>query len=226
MKTALITGANKGIGFESSRQLKEKGYYVIGCCRNPDRADSLKQLADEVIQLDVTHDNEITSMVKTLNHRPIDLLINNAGTSGEQGVTVGNINRQNFIDVLNVNCISVVKICDALLPNIQSSEDKSILVISSQMGSISDNHQGRSYAYRSSKAALNCVMRSFAIDVQSTGVHVMLIHPGWVKTDMGGPNGLVEVQASVSGMLEQVDKNISKSHAEVLHCFDGDTIAW
>ncbi|MFO2625237.1 SDR family oxidoreductase [Legionella pneumophila serogroup 1] len=223
MKTALITGANRGIGLEFSRQLKKKGYYIIGCSRNPEQADNLKQFADEVIKLDVTNDNDITSMVKTLNNRPIDLLVNNAGTSGEQGVTVGNVNRENFMNVLNVNCISVVKICDALLPNIKSSEEKSILAISSRMGSISDNEQGRSYAYRSSKAALNC---AFAIDVESTGVHVMLIHPGWVKTDMGGPNGLVEVQASVSGMLEQVQKNMSKSHAEVLQRFDDDTIAW
>ncbi|HAT6826468.1 TPA: SDR family oxidoreductase [Legionella pneumophila] len=226
MKTALITGANRGLGLEFSLQLKEKGYYIIGCYRNPELADNLKQVADEVIKLDVTNDNDITSMVETLDNRPIDLLVNNAGTSGEQGVTVGNVNRENFIYVLNVNCISVVKICDALLPNIQSSEEKNILVISSRMGSISDNEQGRSYAYRSSKAALNCVMRSFAIDVESTGVHVMLIHPGWVKTDMGGSNGLVEVKESVSGMLEQVDKNMFKSHAEVLHRFDGDTIAW
>jgi short-subunit dehydrogenase len=226
MKTALITGANRGIGLEFSYQLKKKGYYIIGCSRNPEQADNLKQFANEVIKLDVTNDNDITSMVKTLNNRPIDLLVNNAGTSGEQGVTVGNVNRENFINVLNVNCISVVKICDALLPNIQNSEEKSILVISSRMGSISDNEQGRSYAYRSSKAALNCAMRSFAIDVQSKGVHVMLIHPGWVKTDMGGPNGLVEVQASVSGMLEQVQKSIFKSYADVLHRFDGDIIAW
>ncbi|HAU1765507.1 TPA: SDR family oxidoreductase [Legionella pneumophila] len=226
MKTVLITGANKGIGLEFSRQLKEKGYYVIGCCRNPDQADSLKQLADEVIKLDVTNDDDIISMVKTLNNRSIDLLINNAGISGEQGVTVGNVNRENFINVLNVNCISVVKICDALLPNVQRSEEKNILVISSRMGSISDNEQGRSYAYRSSKAALNCAIRSFAIDVESTGVHVMLIHPGWVKTDMGGPNGLVEVQTSVSGMLEQVERSIAKSHADILHRFDGDTIDW
>jgi short-subunit dehydrogenase len=88
MKTVLITGANKGIGLEFSRQLKEKGYYVIGCCRNPDHADSLKQLADEVIKLDVTNDNDITSMVEKLNNRPIDLLINNAGISGEQGDVV------------------------------------------------------------------------------------------------------------------------------------------
>ncbi|HHG8507948.1 TPA: SDR family oxidoreductase [Legionella pneumophila] len=226
MKTALITGANRGLGLEFSRQLKEKGYYVIGCCRNPDQADNLKQVADEVIKLDVTNDSDIISMLETLNNRPIDLLINNAGTSGEQGVTVGNVIRENFINVLNVNCISVVKICDALLSNIQNSEEKNILVISSRMGSISDNEQGRSYAYRSSKAALNCAMRSLAIDVESKGVKVMLIHPGWVKTDMGGPNSLVDVQVSVSGMLDQVDKNMPQSHAEVLRRFDGNIIDW
>lgn len=102
----------------------------------------------------------------------------------------------------------------------------SILVISSRMGSISDNEQGRSYAYRSSKAALNCAMRSFAIDVEPTGVHVMLIHPGWVKTDMGGPNGLVEVQSSVSGMLKVAEEKINNSHSEVLHRYDGEIISW
>lgn len=226
MKTALVTGANKGIGLEFVHQLKDMGYYVIGCCRTPAKAFDLNRIADEVIQLDVTKDNEIHSMVKTLSNRPIDLLINNAGISGEQGVTVENINRENFLNVLNVNCVSVVKICDALLTNVQDSEEKNILVISSQMGSISDNMQGRSYAYRSSKAALNCVMRSFAIDVESKGINVMLIHPGWVKTDMGGENALVDVHRSVAGMLEQVERNISSSSADKLYSFDGKIINW
>ncbi|MGC1182380.1 SDR family oxidoreductase [Legionella sp.] len=226
MKNALITGANKGIGLEFARQLKSNGYYIIGCCRNPSQANNLNKFADEIIKLDVTIDDDIVSLKETLNNRPIDFLINNAGTSGEQGVTVGNISRENFIHVLNVNCISVIKICDALLPNVQKSQEKNILVISSRMGSISDNKQGRSYAYRSSKAALNCAMRSFAIDVEATGIHVMLIHPGWVKTDMGGPNALIDIQTSVTGMLNQAEQYFSKSHAEILHRFDGGTIAW
>lgn len=226
MKNALITGANKGIGLEFTRQLKAKGYYIIGCCRTPSKADKLHELADEVIKLDVTSDHDIASLLEILNNRPIDLLINNAGVSGEQGVTLGKVHRENFINVLNVNCISVVKICDALLPNVQKSEEKNILVISSQMGSISANEQGRSYAYRSSKAALNCAMRSFAIDVQSTGVHVLLMHPGWVKTDMGGENALIDVETSVAGMLAQAKKHFSESHANALHRYDGGTIAW
>ena len=226
MKNALITGANKGIGLEFVRQLKNKGYYIFGCCRNPSTANELHELADEIIQLDVTNDDDIASLKQTLNNRPIDLLVNNAGTSGAQGVTIGNVDRENFINVLNVNCISVVKLCDALLPNIESSNEKNILVISSRMGSISDNDSGRSYAYRASKAALNCAMRSFAIDVGPKEIHVMLIHPGWVKTDMGGVNALIDAQTSVAGMIKQAEKLFSKSHADVLHCFDGEVIAW
>lgn len=226
MKNALITGANKGIGLEFVRQLKERGYYIFGCCRTPEEASELNEVADEIIQLDVTNDKDIESLKQTLNNRPIDLLVNNAGVNGEKNVTIGNITRENFVNLLNVNCISVVKLCDALLPNLLSSEDKNILVITSRMGSISDNDTGKSYAYRASKAALNCVMRSFAIDVKDKGVHVMLIHPGWVKTDMGGTNALIDVQTSVAGMLEQADKKLSKSHADVIHRYDGEVIAW
>ena len=94
------------------------------------------------------------------------------------------------------------------------------------MSSISDNNSGRSYAYRASKAALNCVMRSFAIDVKAKGINVMLIHPGWVKTDMGGIDALIDVQTSVEGMLKQAEQQFSKSHADLLHRFDGEVIAW
>ena len=226
MRTALITGANRGLGLEFARQLKDKGYYIIGCCRNPANATELNALADEVLQLDVTNDNDIASLKQTLNNRPIDFLVNNAGMSGEQGVTVDNIDRDNFINVFNVNCIGVVKLSDAILPNIQSSSEKNILVVSSRMGSISDNERGRSYAYRASKTALHSVMRSFAIDVKDKGIHVMLIHPGWVKTNMGGPDALIDVQTSVAGMLNQADKHLSQSHADVLHRFDGDVIDW
>ena len=226
MKNALITGANRGIGLEFVRQLKDKGYYIFGCCRSPAKANELNELADEVIQLDVTNDNEFASLKQTLNNRPIDLLINNAGTSGEKGVTIGNIDRDNFIKLVNVNCIGVLKVSEALLPNLEASKEKNILVISSRMGSISDNDTGRSYAYRASKAALNCAMKSFALDVKDKGIHVMIIHPGWVKTDMGGVNGLIDVETSVSGMLKQAEKQLSQSHADILHRFDGEVIAW
>ncbi|MFA5960441.1 MAG: SDR family oxidoreductase [Tatlockia sp.] len=226
MKTALITGANRGIGLEMVRQLKEKGYYTIGCCRMPEKASALQALADEVIPLDVTQDKDIASLVHALKGRAIDLLVNNAGTSGASGVTIGNIDRDNFLAVLNVNCLSVVKVSEALLPNLQASQEKNILVLSSRMGSISDNDSGKSYAYRSSKAALNCVMRSFAIDVADKGIHVVLMHPGWVKTDMGGNGALVDVKTSVAGMLKQAEEVFPKGLAEALYRFDGGVIPW
>lgn len=225
-KIALVTGANKGIGLEFVRQLKDKDYYVVGCCRNPVNATLLREFADEVIQLDITKDDNIAQLTKTLKNKPIDLLVNNAGTSGAPGVSTGHIERDNFLNVLNINCVGTVKLSDALLPNLQVGQDKSIIVISSRMGSISDNEQGRSYAYRASKAALNCVMRSFAIDVKPMGIHVMLLHPGWVKTDMGGKNALVDVQASVAGMLKQAEQYMPESHAQELRRFDGGTIGW
>ncbi len=226
MKTALITGANRGIGLEFARQLKAHDYYVIGCCRCPSEADELNQLADKVIRCDVTRDDDINQLVQDLNKKPIDLLVNNAGISGEQGVTTGNIDRENFLHVFNVNCVGAVKLSDALLPNLQASKEKNILVISSRMASISDNNRGRSYAYRASKAALNCVMRSFAIDVEAKGIHVMLMHPGWVKTEMGGENALVDVQTSVAGMLKQAALYLPSSHAEELRRFDEGVIPW
>ena len=226
MKTTLITGANRGIGLEFARQLKDKGYYVIGCCRDPEQATELKEIASEVFTLDVTNDDEIYQLVKNLNQRPIDLVINNAGLIGESGVTVGNINRDNFLHVFNVNCIGTLKVSEALLPNLQASKDKNILVITSQIGSISDNSSGRSYAYRTSKAAVNCSMRSFAIDVQPLGIHVMLVHPGWVKTELGGENALIDAQTSVRAMLEQAELHLPSSHAEVMRRFDGGTIGW
>ena len=225
MKTALITGANKGLGLEFVRQLKAEGYFIMGCCRNPAQASELNKIADEVVKLDVTKDDDIISLQKILNNRPIDLLINNAGISGEKGVTVGKVNRENFLEVLNVNCVSVVKLSDALLSNVKASTEKTILVISSKMGSISDNTSGRSFAYRASKSALNSAMRSFAVDVKELGVHVMLIHPGWVKTDMGGPDALIDAPTSVSGILK-VRKNGKNQNAEQLVQFDGQIIEW
>lgn len=226
MKKALITGANRGIGLEFATQLKQRGYYVIGCYRQINDADELKLIADEIIQLDITNDDDISNLKNKLQGHHIDLLINNAGITGEQGVTVGNIKRDNFLNVLNVNCVSTIMLTDALLDSICLSDDKYVLVISSRMGSIADNEAGRSYAYRSSKAALNCVMRSFAIDVQQLGVKLMLLHPGWVKTNLGGNNAPVDVVTSVRGMLQQMDSFINTSQAETMHSYDGSTIPW
>jgi NAD(P)-dependent dehydrogenase (short-subunit alcohol dehydrogenase family) len=231
MKTALVTGANRCLGLEFTRQLANDGYHVIATARDRAKARALNELAamHEHIQietLDVTLPESIAALANILKDTSIDLLVNNAGTSGESGVTVGNIDKENFLNVFTINCFGVVKMCEQFLPMLKRSDDKQVLVVSSRMGSISDNDSGKSYAYRASKAALNAVMKSFAIDVKEQGIKVMLIHPGWVRTDMGGDNGLVDVTESVSGMLKQLSIHGGKSHAEVLHRFDGETISW
>ncbi len=231
MKNALVTGANRGLGLEFTRQLANNGYRVFACARDIKKADALSQLAamnEHIIleTLNVCDFKSIEALSKKLEDEPIDLLVNNAGSSGQKGVTIGHIEKNNFLHVFETNCLGVVKVSEAFLANLSLGTDKQILVVSSRMGSISDNEQGKSYAYRASKAAANAVMKSFAIDVKEQGVHVMLIHPGWVRTDMGGENGLVDATESVSGMLEQLEKHGQSSHAEVLRRFDGGTIPW
>lgn len=231
MKTVLITGANRGLGLEFVRQLSEQDTKVIAACRNPTEAEELQLLARSrknilCFKLDITNDQDILELVKKLGDQSIDWLINNAGISGTQGVTIGNIHRENFLNVLNVNCLSVLKISEALLPMLSKSQDKLIICISSSMGSISDNETGRSYAYRTSKAALNCAMRSFAIDVAQDGIKVMLLHPGWVKTRMGGPNGNIDTLTSIVGMLKVIEKYKLNSHAEQIRTYNDGVINW
>lgn len=231
MKTVLITGANRGLGLEFTRQLGELKYQVIATCRDPAKASFLQQLAKandhlSIHQLDLSKDSSIASFMAELGDTPVDWLINNAGIIGEAGVTVGNIDRDNFLNVININCIGALKLSEALLPNLQKSTDKTIIAISSSLGNISANQFGQAYAYRCSKAALNCAMRSLAIDILDTGVNVMLIHPGWVRTDLGGPNAEIDVEFSVANMLRIIDSNKTNCHAEVMYSYDGEIIAW
>ena len=234
-KVALVTGASGGIGGTIALKLSAAGAKVaVHYNKSQQKAEHVMEsiLATggeaKLFAGNVSDAEQVKAMFQDIEKEwsSVDILVNNAGISGEKGVTTGNINRKNFLEVINVNCLSVVKLSDALLTNIEKSHEKNILVISSRMGSISDNERGRSYAYRTSKAALNCVMRSFAIDVNDKGINVMLIHPGWVKTSIGGEDAPIDVQTSVSGMLKQAEKELPNSHAEKLHRFDGGMIAW
>ena len=231
MKTILITGASRGLGLEFSRQLSLQGESVIATCRHPQRASVLQELAKKrqnlsIITLDVIDDQSIARLVEILGDSPIDWLINNAGIAGAQGVTIGNIERENFLNVMNINCLGAIKVCEALLPNLLKGEDKLIINISSYLGSISANQQGGSYAYRASKAALNCVMRSFAIDVATVGINVLVLHPGWVKTELGGPQAKIDAPTSVAEMLKVIEAHKTDSHAEIMRSYDGKTIDW
>lgn len=231
MKNILITGANRGIGFEFVKQLTSEGHHIFATCRNPEDAKELETWQKEhsgisIHQLDISDDESIKALASELSGNPLEWLINNAGISGEQGVTVGNIERDNFLNVFNTNCLSTLKVSELLLPQLRLSDEKLIICISSRMGSISDNERGRSYAYRTSKAALNCAMRSFAIDVADMGIQVLLLHPGWVQTDMGGEDANLTPEESVKHMLKVIEKNKHNNHADQLLSYDGSVINW
>jgi NAD(P)-dependent dehydrogenase (short-subunit alcohol dehydrogenase family) len=228
--TVFITGANRGLGLEFTRQFASDAERVIACCRSPSRANDLNRVAADskgvVItrSLDVTDGPRIKALATEFAEHPIDLLINNAGVLGprpESRVLDADAWRQ----VLEVNTISPIKVVESFLDSVAMSERRLIVNITSKMGSMGDNQSGGAIIYRSSKAALNAAMKSLALDTADRGVTVLLLHPGWVTTDMGGPNGLIDSTASVNGMkavIDQADQGLSGHFLN----YDGAEISW
>jgi len=227
MPTALITGANRGIGLELSRQYLDKDWRVIATCRNPRQADELLAMAGDITveALDVSDHAKIQSVAKSFKRERIDVLINNAGIHGPRPSRVGGINYDAWAEVLRINTMGPMKVSEAFVEHIARSEQKKIVTISSRMGSITDNESGGAYPYRSSKAAVNAVMKSLAVDLKPRGVTVVVFHPGWVSTDMGGPSAPVEPETSVAGMMKTVEK-IKLSDSGKFFNYDGKKVAW
>jgi NAD(P)-dependent dehydrogenase (short-subunit alcohol dehydrogenase family) len=213
MPSTLITGANRGIGYEFVRQYAHEGWHVYAACRDPISASELSKLAAynkliETIQLDVADVGSVKVAAVGLAGRPIDILINNAGVGGPRAQTIGSIDYKAWSDVLDVNTMGPLRVAEAFIENVALSDRKLIATITSGMGSITDNTSGGSIPYRSSKAAVNMVMRSVAIDLAPRGVICVVVNPGWVKTDMGGTNATLTPSQSVSmmrGLFEKLD---------------------
>ncbi len=231
MPTVLITGANRGLGLEFCKQYSAKNWQVIACCRCPETADALKQLSQQdndlvIHSLDLADFNQINALPQKLDVEKIDVLINNAGVYGDKaGQGLGNIDYQAWQDSLQINVQAPVCMIEMLLPKVKKSDKKLLVSISSLMGSMADNTSGSSYLYRSSKAALNAVMKSIAIDLKSLGVGVITFHPGWVLTDMGGPNALITSEMSVRGMIEQIDQFEMRLSGSFIK-YDGTELPW
>lgn len=223
----LITGAGRGIGLEFARQYAETGWQVHATCREPKSASELLTLPGEVTvhKLDVTHPKQIGHLQRELEGVPIDLLINNAGVIGPREHSIGNMDYDAWEEVLRINTLAPIRIAEAFLDNILASEKKLIVSLTSVYGSIGSNNSGGSYVYRSSKAALNAAMRSLAIDLRDEGVTVVVFHPGWVRTDMGGPNATVTPQDSVAGMRALIDL-LKPSQSGHFYGYDGAEIPW
>jgi NAD(P)-dependent dehydrogenase (short-subunit alcohol dehydrogenase family) len=232
MPTALVTGVNRGIGLEFTRQLAAQGWQVLACCRQPESAEALQQLAASfpgkirLYALSVESPAQIEALAVNLRGQPLDLLINNAGYyPGGMNETLGHTNRELWLRAFEINTIAPLKISEALINNLEQGQGKTIALITSKMGSLDDNTSGGVYLYRTSKAALNMVAKSLAQDLEPRGIKVALLHPGWVKTDMGGPNAWISAQESVAGMLKII-LNLGWQDTGRFLAYDGKEIEW
>lgn len=200
-RITLITGANRGIGLEFARQYAADCWRVFACCRNPEKADALNKLAAQypelimIHALDVADHAQIPRLAQVLASESIDVLINNAGIyPASDSNRFGQTNYEDWMHAFRINTMAPLKMAETFATQISRSKQKIIVTITSKMGSIADNGSGGNYLYRSSKAAANMIVKSLAIDLKPTGVTAVVFHPGWVKTDMGGPNALIPTE--------------------------------
>jgi NAD(P)-dependent dehydrogenase (short-subunit alcohol dehydrogenase family) len=242
MPTTLITGANRGIGLELVRQYAEEGWRVIACCRS--ETDGLQEIEKKsngtvsIHMLDVADHETIDQLAVKLQGTPIDLLLNNAGRYGRISMAEGGVEDQafgnsNYADwevTMRVNLFGPMKMAEAFIEHIAASDHKKIVTITSFLGSstlntrqASGDFAGGMYAYRTSKTAVNIMTRSMAADLEDRGVIVLAVHPGWVKTDMGGTDAQVEPADSVKG-IRHIIASATMSHTGALSVFDGDIL--
>jgi NAD(P)-dependent dehydrogenase (short-subunit alcohol dehydrogenase family) len=207
------------------------GWQVYATCRDPKAASELRHLADasgdrlEILALDVTDLATIKAAAAELDRQAIDLLINNAGVGGARGQTIGNIDYDAWAKVLDVNTMGPLRVSEAFVDHLARSERKLIVTLTSGMGSIADNTSGGAMAYRSSKAAVNMVMRSLAIDLAPRGISCVVVNPGWVKTAMGGPHATTTPAESVARLRRLID-NLGPTDSGKFFNHDGREYAW
>ena len=237
MPTVLITGANRGLGLEFARQYADDGWSVHACCRNPETAEALNGVAagaaaDFAIHaLDVTDGAAIQSLAATLSGQPVDLLLNNAGVMEDRSMTFGHLDYGQWEDVLRINLLAPARIAEAFADNVAASERKLMVMISSGLGSLDENQEGGRlapgglYFYRTSKAAVNMMTRNLAHDLKERGITAVVISPGHVRTDMGGPTARLDPAESITGVLNVI-AGLTISDSGKFLFYDGNQHAW
>ena len=226
MPTALVTGANRGIGLALTQQYASDGWRVHACCRTPDAAEELHGAGGDVTvhALDVTDHAAIDALAARIEE-PVDLVLANAGVYGpgsdRQGF--GSLDYDGFRHALEVNLLGALKTLEAFLPHAERASGK-LVAITSKMGSIEDASSGM-VIYRASKAALNMSIAMLAPEAKARGVAVGLLHPGWARTDMGGPNGLVSAEESAQGLRARIAA-LTPTDKPAFLAYDGQEIPW
>ena len=230
MTTVLITGSNRGIGLEFVKQYLDRGYSVIAACRDIDSATELAEMSKgsaelRLLQLDVASEESMQNFAAALGNQAIDIFINNAGVYGPRDSQFGNVTSKGWIEALQINAVAPLLLTQRLIENLRQGADKKLIYITSKMGSIDDNHGGGAYVYRSSKTALNQVVKSLSVDLAGDGFITAVLHPGWVRTDMGGPNGLIDAETSIGGMISVIDE-LQPQKSGGFYAYDGAEIPW
>jgi NAD(P)-dependent dehydrogenase (short-subunit alcohol dehydrogenase family) len=230
MHTVLITGASRGIGLEFASQYSSLGWRVLATCRDPQSAASLRELQAryplEVIlhPLDVGDQDQIERCGLALRDYAIDVLINNAAW-GERGRGFAETSYPSWEQSMRVNAFAILKMAQVFLEHVARSHRKVVVAITSQSGSIAQNTGGSKYAYRASKAAANMVAKTLAVDLAPRGIIVVSLHPGWVKTDLGGHLAPLTTSKSVRGMRQVIDRLTAAESGRFFN-YDGGEIPW
>jgi NAD(P)-dependent dehydrogenase (short-subunit alcohol dehydrogenase family) len=231
MPTVLITGSNRGIGLALARQYAGDGWRVLATCRDPDHAKALRDVAAageavSIHRLDVTGDAGIRDLAAALEGTAIDVLFNNAGVMGPRGgQNFGAVDHAAWLGVLEVNLLGPVRIAEAFVDHVAASGLRTIAVVSSTLGSIAENASGGYYLYRTSKAAVNMAVRCMAASLRSRGITLVTLHPGWVRTDMGGPAAAVSPEQSAAGLRRVVAGLRPRDSGRFLR-YDGTENPW
>ena len=229
MATVLITGANRGIGLELVRTFTAAGWTVLACCRNPKEAVQLTDLALkhstlEIHPLDVSDEASVSHLATELTDRTIDLLVNNAGIMGGDRQGAMDIDFGAWEETFRINTMAPLRMVQALLPHLHRSAAPKIATLSSQMGSLNRESAG-AYAYRSSKAAVNKVMQTLACEMAMDGFVITLFHPGWVQTDMGGPQADITAVESASGLFKKMSTLTAEDNG-LFYKWNGEEHPW
>ncbi len=226
----VITGANRGIGLEFVQQFLSRGDTVEATARDPQHATELKALQAtagaerlRIHRLDVADDASVKGFVDALEPGPVDLLVNNAGLGAWSGLD--DLDFEEAKRLFDVNALGPLRMTRALLPRLRQGQRKQVVHLTSQMGSIADNGSGGSYAYRMSKAALNMASKSLAIDLAPDRIISVVVHPGWVQTEMGGEGAVTAPSQAVAAMIQVIDRLGPADSGKFLHA-KGSELPW
>ena len=229
-ETLLVTGANRGIGLELTRQALQRGLRVVATCRSPYAADALHALeraqpgAIQVAALDVTDAGSVSALAAALAGRTLDIVVNNAGVYGGAAQDLAETDFRAWAHTLDVNTLGPLRVTLALLPHLRRSKRPRVVTLSSEMGAFAADG-GAAYAYRSSKAAVNKVMQVLARDLRAAGVVAVPVHPGWVRTDMGGREAPVSPEESARGLLDLIGRLTLRDSGH-FHAWTGERLPW